>query len=117
MDARAVTRGAVNRRPVKEHVRPVGSRSQSHPTQARYQGPASTPAQIDKSIAAKAKRQEGAQLASSEQDELAGGKQYVARAESSCEFVCARGQDTTSAEKRFMKQPQRLGDDVEVAFS
>ena len=28
-------------------------------------------------------------LASSEQDKLAGGKQYVARAESSCEFLCA----------------------------
>ena len=27
--------------------------------------------------------------ASSEQDKLAGGKQYVARAESSCEFLCA----------------------------
>ena len=30
---------------------------------------------------------------------------------------CARGQETTSAEKRFMKQPQRLGDDFEFAFS
>ena len=27
--------------------------------------------------------------ASSEEDKLAGGKQYVARAESSCEFLCA----------------------------
>ena len=27
--------------------------------------------------------------ASSEQDKLAGGKQYVARAKSSCEFLCA----------------------------
>ena len=27
--------------------------------------------------------------ASSEQDKLAGGKQHVARAESSCEFLCA----------------------------
>ena len=26
-------------------------------------------------------------------------------------------QETTSAEKRFMKQPQRLGDDFEFAFS
>ena len=51
--------------------------------------------------------------ASSEQDKLAGGKQYVARAESSCEFLW---QETTSAEKRFMKQPQRLGDDFEFAF-
>ena len=41
--------------------------------------------------------------ASSEQDKLAGGKQYVARAESSCEFLRARGQETTSAEKCFMK--------------
>ena len=55
--------------------------------------------------------------ASSERDKLAGGKQYVARAESSCEFLCARGQQTTSAEKRFMKQPPRLGDDIEFAFS
>ena len=53
--------------------------------------------------------------ASSEQDKLAGGKQYVARAESSCEFLCARGQETTSAEKCFMKQPQRLGEDFEFA--
>ena len=43
--------------------------------------------------------------ASSEQDKLAGGEQYVARAESSCEFLFAMGQETTSAEKRFMKQP------------
>ena len=28
--------------------------------------------------------------ASSEQDKLAGGKQYVARAERSCKFLCAR---------------------------
>ena len=55
--------------------------------------------------------------ASSEQDKLAGGEQYVARAESSCEFLCARGQETTSAEKCFMKQPQRLGDDFEFALS
>ena len=55
--------------------------------------------------------------ASDEQDKLAGGKQYVARAESSCEFLCARGQETTSAEKCFRKQPQRLGDDFEFAFS
>ena len=55
--------------------------------------------------------------ASSEQDKFAGGKQYGARAESSCEFLCARGQETTSAEKCFMKQPQRLGDDFEFASS
>ena len=55
--------------------------------------------------------------ASGEQDKLAGGKQYVTRAESSCEFLCARGQETTSAEKCFMKQPQRLGDDFEFASS
>ena len=42
--------------------------------------------------------------ASDEQDKLAGGKQ-------------SRGQETTSAEKRFTKQPQRLGDDFEFAFS
>ena len=99
------------------------------PTQARYQGSASTPAQLNKSNAAKATRREGARSAtnevgdelqksaSSEQDKLAGGKQYVARAESSCEFLCARGQETTSAEKCFMKQPQRLGDDFKFASS
>ena len=54
--------------------------------------------------------------ASSEQDKLAGGEQYVARVESSCEFLCARGQETTSAENCFMKQPQRLGDDFKFAF-
>ena len=51
--------------------------------------------------------------ASSEQDKW----QYVARAESSCKFLRARGQETTPAEKGFMKQPQRLGDDFEFAFS
>ena len=52
--------------------------------------------------------------ASDEQDKLAGGK----RAESSCEFLRARSQEITSAAKRFMKkQPQRLGDDFEFAFS
>ena len=57
-------------------------------------------------------------LVSDEQDKLAGGKQYVAKAESSCEFLRARSQEITSAEKRFMKkQPQRLGDDFEFAFS
>ena len=50
--------------------------------------------------------------ASSEQDELTNGRQCVARAESSCEFLRAR-----AAEKRFMKQPQRLGDDFAFAFS
>ena len=57
--------------------------------------------------------------ASDEQDKLAGGKQYVARAESSCEFLRARSQEITSAEKRIRKkkQPQRLGDDFEFAFS
>ena len=49
--------------------------------------------------------------ASSEQDKLAGGKRYVAGAESSC------AQETTSAEKRITKQPQRLGDDFEFAKS
>ena len=52
--------------------------------------------------------------ASSERDKLAGGKQYVARAESSCEFLRA---GNYVREKRFMKQPQRLGDDFEFAFS
>ena len=50
--------------------------------------------------------------ASSEQDELTNGRRCVARAESSCEFLRAR-----AAEKRFMKQPQRLGDDFAFAFS
>ena len=55
--------------------------------------------------------------ASGDQDELAGGKRYVARAESSCEFLRARGQGATSAEKRFVKQPQRLDAGFEFAFS
>ena len=55
--------------------------------------------------------------ASSEQDKLAGGKQYAARAESSCEFLRAKGQEIMSAEKRFMRQPSRLDDDFEFAFS
>ena len=55
--------------------------------------------------------------ASSDQDELTNGRRYVAIAESICEFLRARGQETTPAEKRFMKQPQRLGDDFEFAFS
>ena len=68
-----------------------------NPTHPGYQGPASTPAQMNTSNAAKAKRREdkaGDELqksASSEQDTLAGGKQYAARAESSCEFLRARG--------------------------
>ena len=32
-------------------------------------------------------------------------RRYVARAESSCEFLRARGQETTPAEQRFMKHP------------
>ena len=52
--------------------------------------------------------------ASSEQDKLAAGKQDVASTKIGASF-CA--QETTSAEKRFMKQPQRLGDDFEFAFS
>ena len=44
-------------------------------------------------------------------------RRYVARAESSCEFLRARGQETTPAEKRFTKHPQRPGDDFKFAFS
>ena len=59
----------------------------------------------------------GDRSASREQDEFTNGKQFVARAGSSCEFLRARSQETTPAEKRFMKQPQRLGDDFKFAFS
>ena len=44
----------------------------------------------NKSNAARAKRDRRSR--SSERDKLAGGKQDVARAKSSCEFLCARGQ-------------------------
>ena len=52
--------------------------------------------------------------ASSKQDKLAGGKQDVCKQRVAASF-CA--QETTSAEKRFMKQLQRLGDDFKFAFS
>ena len=39
------------------------------------------------------------------------------KAESSCEFLRARGQETTPAEKGLMRQPQWLGDDFEFAFN
>ena len=38
-------------------------------------------------------------------DEVDNELRHVARAESSCKFLCARGEETTSAEKCFMKQP------------
>ena len=67
------------------------------PTQARYQVSAFTPAQLTNRTQRKqsATDEVGDELqksASSERDKLAGGKQYVARAESSCEFLFARGQ-------------------------
>ena len=52
--------------------------------------------------------------ASGEQDKLAGGKQYVARAESSCEFLCPGNYVRCEA---LHEAAPRLGDDFEFAFS